>query len=184
MYSVSFHRWVFTWHSTANERTHAGSRVCSRTPRENKILLQVSNLWDLWGRLWTAGQNNWKYFLLGCLINLYVLLFIKRHQSRRGGESGGNPSCLGVGPSVGNSLGGWNSPAAYTYIRWSKVIGNTGERLMFRMTGENKSNTESGVPIHSSFSGTPPPRPGSLFTTSHSTCGVHWCEFDAELQPL
>lgn len=51
-------------------------------------------------------------------------------------------------------------PAAYTYIRWSKVTGNAGERLMFRMTGENKSNTESAVPIHSSSSGTaPPPHP-------------------------
>lgn len=48
-------------------------------------------------------------------------------------------------------------PAAYTYIRWSKVTGNTGERLMFRMTGENKSNTESAVPIHSSSSGPPHP---------------------------
>ena len=31
----------------------------------NQILLQVSNLRDLRGRPWTAGQNNWKYFQLG-----------------------------------------------------------------------------------------------------------------------
>lgn len=30
---------------------------------------------------------------------------------------------------------------------------------MFRMTGENKSNTESAVPIHSSLTGRPPPPP-------------------------
>lgn len=66
------------------------------------------------------------------------------------------------GPSAGNSSGGGNLPAAYTYIRRSKVIWNAGERLMFRLTGENRSNTESAVPIHSSFCPPPTDRAGCL----------------------
>lgn len=129
-----------------NDRTHAGSLVFFTDARRNicgDISGQQAKITGIFFLSWERNKSWWTTFY--------------EEASQRARRWTYRESELpGCGSTFGNSFGGWNPAPAGTYTRWSKVIGNTGERLMFRLNGETKSNTESAVPIHSSYSATPP----------------------------
>lgn len=102
--------------------------------------------------------------------------FAPPHQNQGGSLTGIRPSSP---PSCQEFLRWQNPPSASACVRRSRAKRRTGARLVFRMTGENKSNTEPAVPIHLSPPPAPPRPPRTRLTVCNRPPQLHHCEFDA-----